>query len=520
MENTQDTSNKINFILHKINNEIESYKTIFSNIQITQEKIINIFPENFKSKLISINDFRDQDNKIKRKIESISNFNYLIEKQIETSSLKYISEKLLLEFYNNLKSVNSILDETKIYLLEINKLTNTHYVNNNSYQKIHENILEFGENSVKSSINQDLSTMLDSRTKIFQDIDIIENMFKDLNTDFKNIIRIDEEIKSREALINENLVESIDAEKDKVIQIFNHEASRLFNTIKNNYNKFELDLKEANNSLKNMKDSVISGINDVTDLNDRIVKLDIEFSKKINEKFIQINDDFEKKAIEITQNLIQKIKEIDDQFNALRTRVTTKSKRIQNSHDDFIQVVERAGIYELTQNYKNKSIEEKKDYNFFSWATIIAISLAIITTIVIIVIPIIEHWGANPPVETNYFTILARLSISLMFFVLAVYTSKQSSKHYECYQENHRTFLQLAALEPFMARMSEEEQKAIRKGLIPIYFNQNIDGKFASKGEELGMQFNMQAFVEKFFEVGKNITDKDKTDQSKPNGQV
>ncbi|MDC4389684.1 hypothetical protein NQ642_17605, partial [Acinetobacter baumannii] len=211
-------------------------------------------------------------------------------------------------------------------------------------------------------------------------------------------------------------------------------------------------------------------------------------------------------------------KEIEDQINALRSRVITKSKRIQNAHNDFVRLVERAGIYEFTQNYKDKAKEEKKDYNFFSWATMIAIGLAIITTIVIITIPIIEHWQANPPVETNYYTILARLSISLMFFVLAVYTSKQSAKHYECYQENHRTFLQLAALEPFMARMSEEEQKTIRKGLIPIYFNQNAEGKFATKGEELGMQFNMQAFVEKFFEVGKNLTDKTNTDQSKPNG--
>ncbi|MDC5299608.1 hypothetical protein OHW83_17365, partial [Acinetobacter baumannii] len=274
-------------------------------------------------------------------------------------------------------------------------------------------------------------------------------------------------------------------------------------------------LKDSSNLLSNSLDS---NLKNAAILKERIQKIELEFTPKINEKFINIDKFLDSEVNKINEDLSKKSTEVDNQLNAIRSRAITKSKRIKDAHNDFVLLVERAGIYELTQNYKNKSVEEKKDYNFFSWATIAAISLAIITTIVIIAIPIIEHWGANPPVETNYFTILARLSISLMFFVLAVYTSKQSSKHYECYQENHRTFLQLAALEPFMARMSEEEQKTIRKGLIPIYFNQNAEGKFATKGEELGMQFNMQAFVEKFFEVGKNITDKNNTDQSKPNG--
>ena len=83
-----------------------------------------------------------------------------------------------------------------------------------------------------------------------------------------------------------------------------------------------------------------------------------------------------------------------------------------------------------------------------------------------------------------------------MFFVLALYFSKQAAKHYECYQENHRTFLQLAALEPFMANMTLEEQKEIRKSLIPSYFNQSVDGKFAIKGDEVDMS-KMFTFMDK-----------------------
>ncbi|MDC4840256.1 hypothetical protein OHV81_18070, partial [Acinetobacter baumannii] len=147
--------------------------------------------------------------------------------------------------------------------------------------------------------------------------------------------------------------------------------------------------------------------------------------------------------------------------------------------------------------------------------TIGAIIAAIITTIIIIGLPIYEYWKHVPPVEPNFYTIVARLTVSLMFFVLAIYTSKQAAKHYECFQENYRTYLQLAALEPFMSRMSEEEQKDIRKGLIPTYFNQNADGKFASKGDEVTLPADLKGFAEKLIDVGKGLLDKAK-DEPKP----
>lgn len=517
-ESTLDTSNKINFLLQKVKSEIEIYRTAFNNIENIQVKIIQVLPESIRNSVISINDFKAQDNQITLKINNISNITHSINNQLEANVLRYVSEKFIEEFYINLKSVSSIFDDNKKYLVEVSQLTEDHYKRNNDSNFILTEMLELGENTVIKNINQYLVTMLESRKNIYQDLLLIENAFKDLSNDFNQLVRINNEVKLREDLINENLVEKLETEKEKLFKLFNHEVTRLFNSAKTSLNNFELDLKSANDSVKNLKDSVDSGIRDLSNLNDRAEKIDLELSKRISEKMLTVNEVLGKNSEEISQNLKQKSHDIDEQYNALRNRVFAKSTRIRNAHNDFIRLVERAGIYELTQNYKEKAVEEKKDYNFFSWATIIAISLAIITTIVIIAIPIVEHWKANPPIETNYYTILARLSISLMFFVLAVYTSKQSAKHYECYQENHRTFLQLAALEPFMARMSEEEQKTIRKGLIPIYFNQNAEGKFATKGEELGMQFNMQAFVEKFFEVGKNITDKNNTDQSKPNG--
>ncbi|OWX06702.1 hypothetical protein A7A33_19250 [Acinetobacter baumannii] len=122
-------------------------------------------------------------------------------------------------------------------------------------------------------------------------------------------------------------------------------------------------------------------------------------------------------------------------------------------------------------------------------------------TIFILGIPLVEHWFASQPTNIDYYSILVRLTISLMFLVLALFFSKQAGKHYECYQENNRTFLQLAALEPFMANMSHEDQLAIRKQLVPTYFNQNADGKFASKGDEVDISPNLHNLLSQVFSV-------------------
>ncbi|HAV3439006.1 TPA: hypothetical protein JIE25_001215 [Acinetobacter baumannii] len=112
--------------------------------------------------------------------------------------------------------------------------------------------------------------------------------------------------------------------------------------------------------------------------------------------------------------------------------------------------------------------------------------------------------------DTNLLFFIYRMTISLMFFVLAFYSSKQASKHYECFQDNHRTYLQLAALEPFMEQMSEEEKKQIRKNLVPTYFSQANEGKYSSKGDEVTLPADLKGIAEKMIDVGKGLLNKAK----------
>lgn len=324
-------------------------------------------------------------------------------------------------------------------------------------------------------------------------IQIIEKL-KLVNND---IIKILEKIFNILSNIKNSLNEEIKIEKDKfdidyqtrfkeetslILKRFENEISSLTKKYENQFKILKLDNDKILKSHNLLNNGVDSALKNLADLNERTQNIELEYSKIIGNETQKIKLQLEEKKSQIA-----------DQIDSIITHVKAKSHAIETAHSDFKNLVEKAGIYELTKNYEKKGNEEKKEYKDYRLYTSISIILAIISTIGIFAFAFWEQSQipSGKIADTNYLLLVSRLSISLMFFVLALYLSKQASKHYECYQENHRTFLQLAALEPFMARMTPDEQKEIRKGLIPSYFNQASDGKYSSKGDEVDLSSNM-----------------------------
>ncbi|WP_237812806.1 hypothetical protein [Acinetobacter baumannii] len=273
--------------------------------------------------------------------------------------------------------------------------------------------------------------------------------------------------------------EKIEKTSNKLLSTHGFEVKKLKDDYQNILNNFNLLKENFKNSEKHNQD-----------LQKNLINYEQRINQIIQDQSTEIKDKLETKVEELETYYSGKIKVINDSYD----NATINYAR-------FTSLVEKAGIYNLTQNYASKAKEEKDEYQTFRKYTSRALYAAVFFTIIILVIPLVEYWGANPPVDTNYFTILARLTISLIFFVLAFYFSKQAAKHYECYQENHKTFLQLAALEPFMANMSPEDQLAIRKQLIPTYFNQSADGKYAAKGDEIDISTNLHSLLSQVISV-------------------
>ncbi|MEB3755103.1 hypothetical protein [Acinetobacter sp. MD2(2019)] len=270
--------------------------------------------------------------------------------------------------------------------------------------------------------------------------------------------------------------------------------------IKNKYNFLSLELDSIKENSDTLTINTEKSLQKLQELNKKIQKIETEYLEVIKiatNKIYEELDETKNKILMKNYELYDEAKVLTDEFKL--------------THQDFITLVENAGIYNLTENYSKKSNEEKIQYQDYRKYTAWAIIAAIITTIIVLSIPVIEFWGNPQPVNAGYLTILSRLSISVMFFVLALYLSKQASKHYECYQENNRTFLQLAALEPFISRMSDEDKLKIRKKLVPIYFHQDKDGKFTSQSDEVDLPSNFMSVMSKLID---KIGSKNSTDES------
>lgn len=305
-----------------------------------------------------------------------------------------------------------------------------------------------------------------------------------------------------EIFLGPNQLKTNKKELDLLFKKFKNETDSLYEDIDNKFKNLTLDIEKIskNNNIINENTNRISS--EIKNFDEKINNYELQLTNILNEKKENFDHEFNKIKLDTGNEIKLFKKSVNDMVDG-----------ISKSHTDFINLVQDAGIYKLTENYDNKAKEEKSQYETYRTYTSRAIGAAIGFTILILTIPLIEYWGANPPVNTNYYTILARLTISLMFFVLALYFSKQASKHYECYQDNHRTFLQLAALEPFMARMTPEEQKEIRKSLVPSYFNQTSDGKFIAKGDEVDMSV-MFTFMDKLSNFNQSKKDPKVTDNT------
>lgn len=413
--------------------------------------------------------------------------------------------QILLE---NLDGLNFKIHEYNTVFKEIN--TERIYEDKFDYNISQLNSIELKLDLLKSKILECKSTIKTNQDspqqKKYATTNIINELTQLLNVINSDLINVFEGISHNSNVINNEITINLKEKKDNdnklfqkrfneetalLIKKYDQEFKNLSESFKNQIQSLRIDNEAVSESNKLLKNETDQALKKLANLNERTQKIELEYSNIIKSESEKIKKEIQVTKGNIAEDINTLFNEVNDQINAIKT-----------THSDLLGLVEKAGIYELTKNYKEKADEEKIEYKDYRKYTSWSIIAAIVSTIAVFAFAFWEQSQLpdNSVVNTNYLLLVSRLSISLMFFVLALYLSKQASKHYECYQENHRTFLQLAALEPFMARMTQEEQKEIRKGLIPSYFNQSNDGKYASKGDEVDLSSNMTNIFNKLIE--------------------
>lgn len=448
---------------------------------------------------------------------------YNLEKlDTDRQNIIFILSEIELNLKNLNLEINSLSEKTNIiYGLSIIKnlkdLKMRFFMTSEDFEKLREHLHNYKEKYSKKNIYDILlvenGASLNKQFYIdhLNIINLKKTIKKSLEIALSTIqpllsnLRITKTILAEISDINEdnllNHFEKMQEELSSILKKYNNDIKKISDQHDIQYKNLILDIEKLENSSILITNQVDNSLKKMNDLNLSIQKFDSNF-------FIEID----KKTKNIDNNFNIKIVEYEKKFQQVHDKLLEDENAIKNAHSAFIETVQNAGIYKLTENYQKKSETEKTEYQRYRDFTVYAMIGAIGSTILMFLIA----WGeqAFTGNNTNYLFLVARLTLSVMFFVLAFYLSKQAAKHYECYQENHRTYLQLAALEPFIANMKPEEQLAIRKQLIPTFFNQNADGKFASKADEVDISTNMYNLLSQTL----NILSEKKDSKTSTNG--
>lgn len=379
-----------------------------------------------------------------------------------------------------------------------NKLSNAIQYSNNivfSVGKIKSDIEDYKTSNPETKPMNTLLTMPIHFDKTYsQTVSILEEIFTTtsitiqyLNNVVDHLIGIEKKVKDYS---NIDYKKRFEEDTSLLLKQFENQISHLVKTYENQVKRFNLDIKDSIDAVSIYKENL-----------ENIESKTSEIHSKFSDYDRRLQEIIESRSEDTKIILNEKLNELEIINNTKITVIDQSYQNAQTNYQKFKDLVEKAGVYNLIVNYKEKAEEEKEEYKTYRKYTSRALYWAIGFTIFILGIPLVEHWIATNPISIDYYSILVRLTISLMFLVLALFFSKQAGKHYECYQENNRTFLQLASLEPFMANMSPEDQLAIRKQLVPTYFNQNADGKFASKGDEVDISTNMHNLLSQVISV-------------------
>ncbi|MDV8157469.1 hypothetical protein [Acinetobacter bereziniae] len=473
----------------------------FSELHNINKKNFSTITKDIMSEInntpLSIDEFnllstRDKIDDISKKTSSLNNkikgFTYSISHNLESISEDFSKNISIVQFDKRISIALELSNNIKNL---IDDLENIFKLKNNIY-----------ESKILPNIKQNLNIPYRKKDDIKFHLKEINEIMIKISNHTNSIFHIVNELRAIIKSIKNNSEETLHLD---YIERFKSEtdliARKYENNIDNITKKYQQEIKSLNLENKKLSDQIdlfskkiSKGYDLISNLDQKFQNIDNKISEIIESETSNTKIELDKFKTKLTNEIESTILDIELQ-----------SQEIEKSHNSFKTQVQYAGIYNLTKNYKDKAEDEKIQYEILRKYTAGSIILAIISTIVVFIVAFLEHYLSEANSDTNYLLLISRLSIAIMFFILALYLSKQASKHYECFQENHRTFLQLAALDPYLDPLEPDEQLEIRKSLIPNYFNQPSEGKYSSKSDEVGLPETFTAAFEKLIESVKEI---------------
>ena len=162
-----------------------------------------------------------------------------------------------------------------------------------------------------------------------------------------------------------------------------------------------------------------------------------------------------------------------------KTEISQYLEEAKEKHQAILDLYGLAAGDSVAGGYLQNANDEKKQANFWRWATITFIIATVIWTA-------ISYFTLGKSDGGFWWSQLIKgFSITAVLLFGAGYSSKQSSIHRHNEKQTRRFALEVKAIDPFIASLNEENQSQLKHKLSEKLFGQNNNDDSDNEGRNI-----------------------------------
>lgn len=258
---------------------------------------------------------------------------------------------------------------------------------------------------------------------------------------------------------------------DNFIGIINEQKTNLETKI----NEISINLKEQEGKLNNIGSSLDSKNDEINSLNDKFESLFNEAQGNRREEFESWFESYKEDAKRDIDTIINQNKETTtSQKEYLVSRINDIIEKGKEKHKEILALHEIVAGDSVAAGYLQSAENEKKQANFWRWATIIFISATGLWTAISYFYGIISNEN-NMIIQSQTNLIadfLKAFSVTGVLLFGAAYSAKQSNIHRQNERKTRWFALEVKAIDPFISSLNEADRTNLKNKLSERLFGQ------------------------------------------------
>ncbi|KZK75382.1 hypothetical protein PsW64_05286 [Pseudovibrio sp. W64] len=295
--------------------------------------------------------------------------------------------------------------------------------------------------------------------KISVDIENVDEVLSHARTSTKMLQHdLNVELKKQRELLNENRRESVKVRKQ-------------LETLRSEVSVQQGHAESLADSYKALFDNQVEGFR--VEFKDILLKMNENYSSRISK--------FDKKTDE---TLRFQLREIEEKTQEAVSATKTSSDKARDFVKEIRKLLSAAGADLMSGDMLKQAKVEEVEYRFY---TKVALFLYLLSPSILVVLVGFSDIDLN-----DWMSLLKRLPVAALFLVPAIYVSGLASKHRKMEISFRSLGLKMAAFEPYLNRLNDEDANLLRREMAEKFFNSriSIEKEQELSTKQLGSQLN------------------------------